>query len=40
MFIENNIGDRAVAELMRARGYARVEGLGVDEVFIRDEKAA
>jgi len=35
--VENNIASRAVPDLMRDKGYRRVEALGVDDVYVLDE---
>ena len=33
--IENNQGGTEIPELMQARGYRRIEALGVDDVYLR-----
>jgi len=38
--VENNIASRAVPDLMRDKGYRRVEALGVDDVYVLDEGGA
>lgn len=34
--IENNTADREVPELMRTKGYKRIEAIGVDDVYLYD----
>ncbi|MEM7236707.1 MAG: FkbM family methyltransferase [Pseudomonadota bacterium] len=34
--IENNSGDIAITELMRSKGYKRIEAIGVDDVYLFD----
>jgi FkbM family methyltransferase len=38
--VENNTGDRAIPALMQEKGYARVEALGVDDVYVMAGAAA
>jgi len=34
--IENNAASMEIPELMRAKGYQRIEALGVDDVYVKD----
>ncbi|MEM6932257.1 MAG: FkbM family methyltransferase [Pseudomonadota bacterium] len=36
MTIENNLGDVKITELMRSKGFKRVEAIGVDDVYLND----
>jgi FkbM family methyltransferase len=35
--VENNTADRTIPALMQQNGYARVEALGVDDIYVRAE---